>query len=55
MTILLMCKEAAMSKKTNFTTNYPKDTHAAFCRRCMAHNNGCPITKRQKPSKKCSL
>lgn len=44
-----------MSKKTNFTTNYPKDTHKEFCKRCMAHNKGCPITRSKKPSLKCSL
>lgn len=29
-------------KERNNTTNYPKDTHAKFCERCYAYNNGCP-------------
>lgn len=44
-----------MSKKTNDTTNYPKDKHSDFCKRCMARNHGCPVTRSKKPSKKCSL
>lgn len=38
----------------NPTTNYPKDTHKEFCRRCLAHHAGCPITNRN-PAKSCSL
>lgn len=29
-------------KERNNTTNYPKDSHAAFCKRCETYNNGCP-------------
>lgn len=44
-----------MSKKTNDTTNYPKDSHKFFCKRCLAYHNGCPITRSKKPSSKCNL
>lgn len=44
-----------MSKKTNATTNYPKDSHKEFCKRCMSYNGGCPITRSKRPSRKCSL
>lgn len=39
------------------TTNYPKDSHAAFCKRCKDRYNGgkCPITNTDKVSTKCSL
>lgn len=37
------------------TTNYPKDSHKEFCRRCMAHNRGCPANHGGAPSKSCSL
>lgn len=40
---------------SNPTTNYPKDTHKDFCRRCLSHNNGCPSNHGGNPSKKCSL
>lgn len=29
-------------KERNKTTNYPKDSHAEFCKRCTAKHNGCP-------------
>lgn len=29
-------------KVKNPTTNYAKDSHKAFCKRCFAHNSGCP-------------
>lgn len=44
-----------MSKKTNATTNYPKDSHKEFCKRCMSYNGGCPVTRSKRPSRKCSL
>lgn len=39
-----MKKEDNVKKsKKNPTTNYPKDSHKAFCRRCFDYNNGmCP-------------
>lgn len=39
------------------TTNYPKDSHAAFCKRCKDryHEGKCPITKTDKVSQKCDL
>ena len=39
----------------NPTTNYPKDSHKDFCKRCMSRNNGCPRTKGSLPAKECSL
>lgn len=44
-----------MSKKTNATTNYPKDSHKEFCKLCMSYNGGCPVTRSKRPSRKCSL
>lgn len=39
----------------NPTTNYPKDEHKAFCRRCLGHNKSfCPVTGNN-PSKLCDL
>lgn len=39
----------------NPTTNYAKDSHKDFCKRCMSHNNGCPRINGHLPSKECSL
>ena len=39
----------------NPTTNYSKDSHKDFCKRCMSHNSGCPRTTGRFPSKECSL
>ena len=39
----------------NPTTNYPKDSHSAFCKRCKAHNGCCPITGTDKASKGCDI
>lgn len=39
----------------NLTTNYPKDSHKAFCKRCLGYNGGvCPRTGLA-PSKACDL
>jgi len=38
----------------NTTTNYPMDSHKAFCKRCMTYNGRCPITG-GKPSKHCEI
>lgn len=39
----------------NPTTNYPKDSHKAFCKRCLGYNGGiCPKTGFA-PSKTCDL
>lgn len=27
----------------NPTTNYPMDSHQAFCKRCLTYNGGCPL------------
>lgn len=39
------------------TTNYPKDSHAAFCKRCKERYHGgvCPVTNTKEVAKKCSL
>lgn len=29
-------------KERNKTTNYPKDSHGEFCKRCTALHGGCP-------------
>ena len=40
----------------NPTTNYAKDSHKAFCKRCMkANDDKCPITGSQNASKSCDL
>lgn len=39
----------------NPTTNYAKDTHKAFCKRCLHHNEGCPVSKSGNPTAACSL
>jgi hypothetical protein len=41
--------------KKNPTTNYPKDSHKAFCERCFRHNNGCPDTRSQRKNGACAL
>ena len=38
-----------------FTTNYPKDSHEKFCKRCIGYNNGCPVTGTSKPSADCNI
>ena len=39
----------------NPTTNYPKDSHSAFCKRCKAHNGCCPITGTDRASRDCDI
>lgn len=39
----------------NPTTNYPKSTHAEFCRKCLSYNNGCPNTNTPYPDRHCTL
>lgn len=39
----------------NVTTNYPKDGHEKFCKRCIGYNNGCPVTGTSKPSRDCDI
>lgn len=41
----------------NPTTNYPKDSHKAFCKRCLEryHEGICPITHSKNPSGRCDL
>lgn len=41
----------------NPTTNYPKDSHKAFCKRCLEryHEGICPITGSRVPSGRCDL
>lgn len=39
----------------NPTTNYPKDSHKEFCKRCLRYNDGfCPKTGHA-PSGSCDL
>ena len=41
--------------KKNPTTNYPRDSHRAFCNRCFnANRRRCPITGRSS-TKRCRL
>lgn len=41
----------------NPTTNYQKDSHKAFCKRCLEryHEGICPITHSKNPSGRCDL
>lgn len=41
----------------NPTTNYPKDSHKAFCKRCLERYHGgiCPMTHSKNPSGRCDL
>lgn len=40
----------------NPTTNYPMDSHKAFCRRCLSANGDiCPITQTDKVYKRCEI
>jgi hypothetical protein len=41
----------------NPTTNYPKDSHKAFCKRCLEryHEGICPITGTSKASSQCDI
>ena len=40
---------------TNPTTNYPMDSHKAFCKRCMKINGCCPATGTDKASNRCDI
>lgn len=42
-------------KQKNPTTNYPKDSHKSFCKRCFAYNKGCPETNSLIISGDCTL
>ena len=42
-------------KTVNPTTNYPRDGHEYFCKRCQKYNDGCPITGTKRPTKECGL
>ena len=52
-------KTANETEKTkvgkNPTTNYPKDSHKDFCKRCRTYNEGCPLTASGVPDSNCSL
>lgn len=39
----------------NPTTNFPKDTHKEFCKRCFLFNKGCPDGRLVDQLKGCSL
>lgn len=49
-----MIKETKNRVK-NSTTNYPKDSHKAFCERCFKYNGRCPNTESQRKDRRCSL
>lgn len=44
-------------KTVSNTTNYPKDSHKAFCERCLEryHEGICPITGTSKASSQCDI
>lgn len=44
-------------KPVSNTTNYPKDSHKDFCKRCLEryHEGICPITHSKNPSGRCDL
>lgn len=44
-------------KPVSNTTNYPKDSHKAFCKRCLEryHEGICPITGTSKASSQCDI
>ena len=42
-------------KNTKKTTNYPMDSHKAFCDRCKTYNGCCPITGTAKASNRCDI
>lgn len=51
-------KDRAKQKRKpprNPTTNYALSPHKAFCRRCLAYNQGCPKTGRDRPTRSCVL
>ena len=50
-----MKKANAVPRVQTKTTNYPKDSHKSFCKRCFNQNKGCPRTGSQKISGSCSL
>lgn len=41
----------------NPTTNYQKDSHKEFCKRCLERYHGgiCPMTHSKNPSSRCDL
>lgn len=40
----------------NPTTNYPMDTHKAFCKRCKKINGDiCPMTRKKFINTRCSV
>lgn len=39
----------------NPTTNYPKSSHKAFCRKCLSYNKGCPSNNTPFPDRGCTL
>ena len=39
----------------NPTTNYPKDSHKAFCERCYTQNKGCFNTGTKRKDSSCRI
>lgn len=48
-------KDQKTKQGKNPTTNYAKDSHKDFCKRCSAYNKGCPMTSSGVPDSNCSL
>lgn len=42
-------------KGANKTTNYRKDKHDRFCKRCFKHNNGCINTGTKHKDSDCNI
>ena len=42
-------------KGANNTTNYRKDKHEYFCKRCYKHNNGCINTGNRRKDPNCNV
>lgn len=50
-----MKKANAVPRTQTKTTNYPKDSHKAFCQRCFYQHKKCPRTGTQRTSGACNL
>lgn len=45
----------AHEKGANKTTNYKKDNHGRFCKRCFAHNGKCINTGTKHKDPECNV
>lgn len=48
-------KPHAEKRGKNPTTNYAKDSHKAFCKRCFAYNGKCPRNGKDYADYDCTL